>query len=191
MSSPAGEVMATARTVGIFSRDVENSKWLEQLLKSEPFHKRGIAVRPVYISNDGSQFRGEVSHCTFAILYHTKNRGRVNVTNVTDSLYDTELDHLYNVLGKPNVIVVIDDLEDSSSEKKNDILQNQSSIKEQARELFLFSTEEKDNHTITSMKEKIKTMKEILCEGNLVQTYTSSSNIHRPPAVIRKRVMYN
>ncbi|CAH2308054.1 Hypothetical predicted protein [Pelobates cultripes] len=72
-----------------------------------------------------AQFMEDVSECKFGILYHTKNRGRINVTDVADSLYDEELKSMSDNLGKDNVLVVIDDLEDSSPQERNRILQNQ------------------------------------------------------------------
>ncbi|XP_075037519.1 uncharacterized protein LOC142098579 [Mixophyes fleayi] len=129
------------KTVAIFSREHQSCyEWLINF-----FLTTGIVkdVRPVHISNDYQKFREEASKCNFAILYHSKNRGRINVTDVTDSLYDDELQHLNNQHGKKNVIVVIDDLEDSDNEKKIAILNTQPSIRELAQDLFLFSTSEK------------------------------------------------
>ncbi|XP_053551025.1 uncharacterized protein LOC128642320 isoform X2 [Bombina bombina] len=101
-----------------------------------------------YIPSGGStNLRDAVGSCSLVILYHTKTRGRINVTDVTDSLYDKELKELSDVLGKTRVIVVIDDLEDSSYSEKIRILNNQPSIGRLAKELFLFSTQEKKAYT--------------------------------------------
>ncbi|KAM8962454.1 uncharacterized protein RCH25_037999 [Pelodytes ibericus] len=135
--------MVQKRVVGIFSRESEESyQWITDYLRSLP----GVSdVRPVYISSTSSQiFRQEISKCDFAILYHTKNRGRVNITNVTDSLYDRELRDLSMHHGKTKVIVVIDDLEDNSWEQKTNILKSQPSIQDLATDLFLFRVEEKE-----------------------------------------------
>ncbi|XP_075441290.1 uncharacterized protein LOC142486593 isoform X2 [Ascaphus truei] len=134
----------TKNTVGIFSRSGQSDyEWLEPILRSEDFRDQ-VHVRPCYISNTGGrQFRQDIFQCTFAILYHTKKRGRINITDVTDSLYDDELEYLSAVLGKENVIVMIDDLEDSSSEEKRRILQNQPKIERLAKELILLSQGEK------------------------------------------------
>ncbi|KAM5152268.1 uncharacterized protein ACMZJ9_010470 isoform 2-T3 [Mantella aurantiaca] len=127
--------------VGIFSREHEDLyKWLIPILITF------IAVRdvrPVVISNNFYNFQQEVAKCDFGILYHSKRRGRLNVTNVTDSLYDEELKYLSDTYGKKKVLVVIDDLEDSSDNAKYEILNSQNSIRELAEELFLFSTAEK------------------------------------------------
>ncbi|XP_063285643.1 uncharacterized protein LOC134571372 [Pelobates fuscus] len=143
--SRAGFLTKRAQKVGIFSRSSEEDYlWLQTLLRSEGFKDWVQEVRPYYISNSGySQFRQDVSQCTFGILYHTKNRGRINVTNVTSSLYDKELKYLSDTLGKDKVIVVVDDLDDNSQEMKASILQNQPSIGKLAQDLFLFRTEEK------------------------------------------------
>ncbi|OCT61902.1 hypothetical protein XELAEV_18047934mg [Xenopus laevis] len=108
----SGEQIKTP-LLGIFSRDAQtNYQWL-----IDSAYSVGPDIRPVHIANDrGQNFREEVEKCTFAILYHTANRGRINITNVMDSLYDDELEYLCSRLGKEKVIVVIDDLEDSRTE---------------------------------------------------------------------------
>ncbi|XP_031749595.1 uncharacterized protein LOC116407756 [Xenopus tropicalis] len=133
-------------TVGICSRESQETyNWLVTLLKTEDFRKKVTETRPVYVSNTFSQFRSDVSGCTFAILYHSKRRGTVNITDVTDSLYDQELEHLSQSLGRKKVIVVIDDLEDSSDSAKSSIQQSQGSIGRWACDLFLFSARDKES----------------------------------------------
>lgn len=92
----------TRRVVGIFSREgAESYHLLSQALQLV------AEVWPSTITNNGwSKFGDDVSQCDFAILYHSKNRGRVNITNVTDSLYDDELQYLSETLGKTRVIVL-------------------------------------------------------------------------------------
>ncbi|XP_073416785.1 uncharacterized protein [Dendrobates tinctorius] len=128
--------------VGIFSRSAESEyEWLTTRLKAESFVK---SVQPCCITNNGfTQFSGYVSRCDFGILYHTQNRGRLNLTDVTDSLYDEELQYLSSRLGKENVIVVIDDLTDSGEERKTEILKGQPKLGSLAADVFLFSGEEK------------------------------------------------
>ncbi|XP_071978902.1 uncharacterized protein [Engystomops pustulosus] len=140
--------------VGIFSRSPEiESDWLKVLLESGYFREAVEGVQSHYISSRGfRQFTMDVSNCTFGVLYHTKNRGRINITDVTDSLYDEELDYMSTTLNK-NLIVVVDDLENSNAEEKSRILEHQPSIQEKARDLFLFTTEEKES--IKSLKNLI------------------------------------
>ncbi|XP_068103325.1 uncharacterized protein [Hyperolius riggenbachi] len=128
--------------IGIFSRSDESDySWLVNVLQSEH-----VNVTPCYISNSGfQQFRDAVSRCSFGILYHTKNRGRINVTDVTDSLYNEELEYIHTILGKDKVIVVIDDLQESCDQAKDRILQSQTSISKLAQDLFLFTQEEKNS----------------------------------------------
>lgn len=130
-----------SHTVGIFSRSPEDDyKWLMSQLKSGPFCSIVSTVLPHYISNNGrQQFMDAVSQCTFGILYHTKNRGRMNITDVTDSLYDKELQYMSEHLGKEKVIVLVDDLEDTSDDEKRQILKYQPKIEAFARDLFLFN----------------------------------------------------
>ncbi|KAE8578361.1 hypothetical protein XENTR_v10023483 [Xenopus tropicalis] len=137
--------------LGIFSRDDQaNYQWLiDSAYSAVP------DIRLVYIANDsGETFREEVHKCTFAILYHTATRGRINITNVTDSLYDVELQYLYNILGKENVVVVIDDLEDSSVEKDR-ILESQPRLGHLARDVFLFSVEEKERIPLFNQQKNV------------------------------------
>ncbi|KAM5152250.1 kinesin-like protein KIF13A [Mantella aurantiaca] len=131
--------------LGIFSRSAESDySWLVELLRSADFRHWIQSVTPCYISSSGFQrFRDNVSRCTFGILYHTKNKGRINVTDVTDSLYDEELKYLHDRLGKDNVIVVIDDVEYDNDMEYCWILENQPSIRRLARDLLLFSSNEK------------------------------------------------
>ncbi|XP_069840798.1 uncharacterized protein [Dendropsophus ebraccatus] len=144
------------KSIGIFSRCSETEHfWLGRLLGSEDFKSQVQSVRPCYISNTGFlQFYEDVNSCTFGILYHSKNRGRINVTNVTDSLYDEELEHLSSRLGQKNVIVVIDDLEDPGDTMRETILSAQYSIKERARDLILVKR--------ASAEEKMRTTKDVM-----------------------------
>ncbi|KAG8548348.1 hypothetical protein GDO81_025684 [Engystomops pustulosus] len=105
---------------------------------------RADDVHGVYITNNYTDFYSEIRNCSFAILYHTKKHGRLNITDVTDSLYDEELRDLSEYLGKDKVIVVIDDLQKTDSSEKTRILENQPSIGRLATDLFLFN-ERKDN----------------------------------------------
>ncbi|KAM4632197.1 uncharacterized protein O3C94_018727 isoform 2-T2 [Discoglossus pictus] len=141
------------RTVSIFSRSgAEEYKWLKELLS--PY----VNVRNFYISNtNGRQFREEVSICDSAILYHSKKRGRVNITDVTDSLYDEELEYLSEKLGRARVLVIADDLDESGPDSKKIILHNQPSIGNLATELFVFTTEDQKN------KELMRRMIEPMC----------------------------
>ncbi|XP_044158983.1 uncharacterized protein LOC122944602 [Bufo gargarizans] len=140
MKTPHG-----SKKVRIFSRSADcEYEWLKTRLESEQFKKIVKSVRPCCITNDGSeQFRADVARCNFGILYHSKNRGRINITDVTDSLYDEELRYLSDKLGAENVIVVIDDLEDSSEKRRSKILNSQPSLKTMAKDVFLFSPDEK------------------------------------------------
>lgn len=146
--------------VAICSRDSEqNYEWLIDFLEKRMCEQTKIEARPVYITNDMSKFRQEVSRYNFAILYHTKKRGRINITNVTDSLYDEELKFLHNTFGKQKVVVVIDDLEKSDDDEKRRIVEGQRDLSDYARDVFLFTQDDK-NHTENHLKkienEKVK-----------------------------------
>ncbi|OCT59166.1 hypothetical protein XELAEV_18001653mg [Xenopus laevis] len=139
--------------VGIFSRSAEDDyRWLHRFIISE-FSDYVQRVRPCYISNTGRrQFWEDMSQCSVAILYHTKKRGRINITDVPGSLYDEELQYLAEQLGKDKVMVVVDDLEDSGPEEKERILMSQRSIGKWASDLILISSTEKNyNHSTNSM----------------------------------------
>ncbi|XP_072273172.1 uncharacterized protein [Pyxicephalus adspersus] len=123
--------------VGIFSRDdIITYRWLIQLIINIG---EVNYVRPVLISNKWSTFQTEVPKFSIGILFHSQRRGRLNITDVTDSLYDEELRYMCRVYGRENVIVVIGDLEDTSDEKKASILSGQPSLSQFARDLFLFN----------------------------------------------------
>ncbi|XP_077129819.1 uncharacterized protein LOC143785046 [Ranitomeya variabilis] len=152
--------------VGVFSREDESTyNWLVKVLVSS----RSVNdVRCVAITNRFQNFQEEMEKCDFGILYHTKKRGRVNVTDVVDSLYDEELRLLCGVYGRNNVLVVIDDLESSSEEEKSRILSHQPSIGEFALDLFLFSSADKANlygsgyQSSTSALRALEEMKRII-----------------------------
>ncbi|XP_077306040.1 uncharacterized protein LOC143925339 [Lithobates pipiens] len=142
-------------TVGIFSRDdPTNYKWLTDFLCT--FVRAGD-VTPVLISNWS---KIEPQKYTFTNLYHSRTRGRINVTDVTDALYNNELETLYKTLGKRKVIVVIDDLDNNSDEEKTRILMAQPTIHRMAHELFLFPPGAKldndTNHVNISNKRRIR-----------------------------------
>uniref|UniRef100_A0A8C5QNR1 Uncharacterized protein n=1 Tax=Leptobrachium leishanense TaxID=445787 RepID=A0A8C5QNR1_9ANUR len=144
---------------GIFSRSAEmDYDWLQSLLLAEHFRDQVSDVQSFYISNNGLlQFEEDVSRCSVGILYHTKNRGGINVTDVMSSLYDAELELLSNVLGRDNVLVVIDDLEDSSSSEKCKILEEQPSIGKFAGDLLLVAeVEKKDEFRLLGKLNKIE-----------------------------------
>ncbi|XP_077303139.1 uncharacterized protein LOC143923389 [Lithobates pipiens] len=134
-------------SVGIFSRsDKGDYAWLVTLLSSSDFSDCVQDVRSTVISNSGfQQFIDDASQCSLGILYHTKNRGRVNITDIPGSLYDEELDNLNQLLGRDNVIVVTDDVGDSSHKEKIRILEGQPTIRKLATDLLLISKTDKNN----------------------------------------------
>ncbi|XP_073502148.1 uncharacterized protein [Phyllobates terribilis] len=140
--------------IGIFSREDPTSyEWLIHEVMSASWVQH---VRPVIITNTWCHFDERVSECSFAILYHSKRRGRLNVTDVTDCLYDAELEHLSRVLGKKKVIVVMDHLEDRSEEMKTQILENQPRIGRLASELLLVNGERTKRQEIKNLRSLIK-----------------------------------
>uniref|UniRef100_A0A803JJ63 Golgin subfamily A member 6-like protein 22 n=1 Tax=Xenopus tropicalis TaxID=8364 RepID=A0A803JJ63_XENTR len=152
-------------SVKVFSRAAKSSyTWLLDLLRSKDFGGLVKEVHAVELSNNYSQFLSNINNCTFAILYHTLKFGRINITDVTDSIYDKELRDLYHRLGREKIIVVIDDLLESSLEKtKSMVLQNQLSIGQYSQEAFFFSEREKKCGIFTSaMQDKIRELRETI-----------------------------
>lgn len=84
--------------VGMFSR--EDRRTYEWLLRIVTFIMWVKEVKPILITNTQSDFTEQVPKCSFGIIYHSKTRGRLNITDVTDSLYDEELQHLFRAYGK-------------------------------------------------------------------------------------------
>ncbi|XP_068102739.1 uncharacterized protein [Hyperolius riggenbachi] len=121
---------------GIFSRDDSTTyQWLTNAV----LETSGVKdVRPVLITNNWSDFMAEVDKCSFAILYHSKLRGRLNITDVNDSLYDAELKFLAKKFGTKKVIVVVGDLKEASDEQKKRMLMEQKTIGCSSRDLILF-----------------------------------------------------
>ncbi|XP_063285170.1 uncharacterized protein LOC134571056 [Pelobates fuscus] len=148
------DVQGSGLPVGIFSRSAESDyEWLQTLLSTERFGDQGLDVQSFYISNNGMlQFIENLSKCKAGILYHTKNSGRINITNVMDSLYDMELKLMSDMLGRDKVFVVIDDLENSSAEEKLRILRTQPRIGEYAADVVLVTEIEKMDREILLRK---------------------------------------
>ncbi|XP_069591237.1 uncharacterized protein [Ranitomeya imitator] len=160
--SPQGTVIKHHR-VGIFSRsDDRDYYWLVEKLRSEEFRSLVANVKSCFIYNSQrfQDFIDDINQGTVGILYHSKSRGRVNVTDVTDSLYDQELQTLHLILGKSNVLVIIDDLEDSGDYRKKGILQEQRSIAQWAADLVLVSHDDKMDSRL--LRKKIDQLKAFL-----------------------------
>ncbi|XP_077303073.1 uncharacterized protein LOC143923334 [Lithobates pipiens] len=145
--------------VGIYSR--EDRRLYEWLIRIITFIMCVKGVRPILITNTWSDFTEQVPKCSFAILFHSKTRGRLNITDVVDSLYDEELKYLCQVYGRDNVIVVVGDMEDSSNEKKASILREQPKLVQYASDVFLFNEVKDDKapfegQKIKNLKNKIR-----------------------------------
>ncbi|XP_073490841.1 uncharacterized protein [Aquarana catesbeiana] len=137
--------------VGIFSRESDETyQWLIDQLLSPQFRSVVQDVRTVLVSNTvcghSAQLAQEINKCNFAILYHTKKRGRLNVTDVTDSLYDQELRHLSEKLGREWVIVLVDDVETDDSEVYNQMLHDQPLINQLSGLLIVMNKDEKSQY---------------------------------------------
>ncbi|XP_073491439.1 uncharacterized protein [Aquarana catesbeiana] len=142
--------------IGIFSRCAEsNYKWLSDSLKEDD-HTRSLDIKPVYITNDYETFSSGLKTCRFAILYHTQKHGRLNITDVQNSLYDDELKEMSRALGKKNVIVVADDLKSREPEDKERILEHQPSIPTYAKDLFIFTEHEKYRKNLEKIRKIIQ-----------------------------------
>ncbi|XP_056391124.1 centromere-associated protein E-like [Hyla sarda] len=139
--------------INVFSRSAQsNYVWLVDRLRTLD---RSIDVHGVYITNSYTGFYQEISQCSFAILYHTQKQGRLNITDVTDSLYNEELKDLSKCLGKENVIVVVDDLKKADQSEKRRILEGQPSITRLAWDLYLFSEKKENNDNFEEIKKII------------------------------------
>ncbi|XP_073491564.1 uncharacterized protein [Aquarana catesbeiana] len=160
------------RVVAIFSySSPEDYLWITQGLESPMFRGFVEKTLPSIISNNinsRSKYREAVEKCDFAILYHTKNRGRINITNVTDSLYDEEIKHISLCKGRKNVIVVVDDMEKSGYEEKCFILDTQPDISKYARDLILVSSEDKT--TQQGINKKLQQIGDLMSDEFINQT---------------------
>ncbi|CAN2390387.1 hypothetical protein PRIEUP_LOCUS423 [Pristimantis euphronides] len=138
--------------ISIFSRAAApNYEWLVEWLK-DTCTMGPVDVHAVRITNDHTKFYSELPNCSFAILYHTLNQGRLNVTDVTDSVYNEELGELSKQLGQKNVIVILDDLQKTSPDEKKRILDSQPSIGRLARDLYLFNNKKKSPENLENIR---------------------------------------
>lgn len=148
-----------AQIVGIFSRSDETDyAWL-----MNPLGECCEILTFCITNNNRHELIQCSNQCQCTILYHTKNRGRINVTDVTDSLYDSEIGLLFDRHGKRHVLVVIDDLEDSSQEVKQRILSSQPTLRTKAHDIFLFTKHEKLNMQI--LREKTQPIIDVIQRG--------------------------
>ncbi|KAG8539771.1 hypothetical protein GDO81_021708 [Engystomops pustulosus] len=141
--------------VVVTSRAAEcNALWIINHLRSQVY--RDLLGRVTYLpitNRNQEEWSCEVQNHSFSILYHSKHQGRINLTDVTDSLYDLELQELSKTLGRGNVMVVVDDLQKSDEEEKQRILKNQPSISRWASQLLLFAENEKN--PISTQKQQV------------------------------------
>ncbi|XP_073490691.1 uncharacterized protein [Aquarana catesbeiana] len=121
--------------VGIFSRsEIIDYSWIRDLLQSDHFRSHVSDVRHYDIRDSGKS--------SFGILYFTKKKEQINEKYVTDV---QQIQRHRSHLGKDNVIIVMDDVEDSSDQKKIRILESHPDIKDLYHNLFLFSPQEKSS----------------------------------------------
>ncbi|XP_071978868.1 uncharacterized protein [Engystomops pustulosus] len=158
--------VSSRRTVGIFSRSASDDyEWLTRALNSSMFKNLVNESMSVYISNrEEETFRDGVQNCDFTILYHTKNRGRINITNVTDSMYDEQLEYMSSYKGRVNVIVVVDDLEKADYEEKRRIIRHQPDIMKHAQDLVLVTANEKRHPHL--LDPKLQSIKDLISAGS-------------------------
>ncbi|OCT64721.1 hypothetical protein XELAEV_18045818mg [Xenopus laevis] len=181
MDFPSGQ----SHSVSVFSRCAKNDyKWLVAQLRSEDFGSLVKEVHAVEISNDFSHFVSALNNCTFAILYHSLNHGCLNITTDTDSLYDKHLEVLSQRLGKEKVIVILDDLKDSSSQEKKSILHEQPNTERYSEALLLFSETEKNeginkSHTMQEKQGILKKALETSCGSNFMEASVFPSAVSR------------
>ncbi|XP_053550722.1 interferon-induced very large GTPase 1 isoform X2 [Bombina bombina] len=163
----------TRLIVGITSRCAEEKlKWLIDLLNSACFSGLVSEVRFVYISNRNFiEWKQEVKKCCVVILYHTVHHGGLNITDIDAALYNDELLYLSQSRGQGNVIVVVDDLEQTDDDKRQIILKNQPSIGRYSCELLLIPTKQKETAFLT----KCRRLQPVQPRGPSQQSGTPSS----------------
>lgn len=146
-------------TVGIFSRCPRTDyTWLQSLLKSPNLQDLVDDVTTFRISDKGIE---GIINCSFGVLYHRRRQGAVRIVEE----YDSEMDHLSATLGRFNVLVIMDDVENSSWKEKERILYSQPGIRRYARNLLLITKEDKKN------EEKMLTkLREVLFAPGLPET---------------------
>ncbi|XP_077303058.1 uncharacterized protein LOC143923325 [Lithobates pipiens] len=146
-------------TVGIFSGcPGTDYTWLQSLLKSPKLQALVDDVTTFHISDKGIE---GIINCSFGVLYHRRSQGAVRIVEN----YDTEMEHLSAMLGRFNVLVIMDDVENSSWKEKERILYSQPRIRKFACNLLLLTKEEKKN------EEKMLTkLREVLFGPGLPQT---------------------
>ncbi|XP_041431793.1 reticulocyte-binding protein 2 homolog a-like [Xenopus laevis] len=138
---------SSRQIVGISSRCQQDQfQWMIDMFAS---HLSELVTEVKYypITNENSdEWKKEVKGCSFGILYHSLKHGRINITDVEGSLYDKELLYMSQCLDKENVMVVLDDLEQTTEEETKRILRTQPSIKHCSSLLLLTAKKDKENY---------------------------------------------
>lgn len=124
--------------VGITTRSPANIiQWLKDFL-TEKFQDLILDVEHLPITNTNRyEWENNVNKYSVVILYHTRHQGRVNITDVDGGIYNEELNFLCHKLGREKVLVVLDDMEDTSEEVRQRILESQPSLTRLSSHLIL------------------------------------------------------
>ncbi|KAM4631560.1 uncharacterized protein O3C94_018197 [Discoglossus pictus] len=145
------------KLVGIFSKDDPGT--YKEMRK---FLAKFSTVKPVPMSNNTQEnYTNKIFGCSVAVLYHS-NGENVNDTGLPNGLLHGELEYYSSVLGKENVIVVIDNVTDSGDAEKIRILEHQPKISRLAQDLFLFTRNEIEDEESKAAKTKRKKIKMII-----------------------------
>ncbi|CAI9623938.1 unnamed protein product, partial [Staurois parvus] len=126
-------------SLGIVSRSTNSDfSWITELLHSDNFKDLGLDVKPFTIDN-GLFYSGLYF---FAFLYFIKKRGQIDEADAEDMQM---IQKYKSHFGKDNMIIVIDNVEDSSDQQKKQILKSYPDIEDLYHNIFLFSHQEKSS----------------------------------------------
>ncbi|XP_043923662.1 uncharacterized protein LOC122798641 [Protopterus annectens] len=97
-------------------------------------------------------FRRPVVH----ILYHSKCYGRINLTDVNDSLYDGYLKYLSERFGSSRILMIIDDL-DNPELTKQTVEKNQPTAVKCCEKIYYLKKEEEEDKKGSESEQEKKT----------------------------------
>uniref|UniRef100_A0A4W3HUH2 Uncharacterized LOC103189741 n=2 Tax=Callorhinchus milii TaxID=7868 RepID=A0A4W3HUH2_CALMI len=88
-------------------------------------------------------FLGFRDYKTLYVFHHSVLQGRMNLTDVYDSLYDNVLKSTSNKAGKESIIFIVDDVQDGKT-SQNNIKVEQPTLSQCCESVFVFQKTEKN-----------------------------------------------
>uniref|UniRef100_A0A4W3HAB9 Uncharacterized protein n=1 Tax=Callorhinchus milii TaxID=7868 RepID=A0A4W3HAB9_CALMI len=104
-------------------------------------------------------FLGCLWHKKLYVFHHSNRQGRMNITDVFDSLYDHILMYMSQKVGRESIIFIVDNVQDGQTAQDN-IKVEQRTLSQSCNEIFIFQETEKNGWN-QQEKDRLKTFLQI------------------------------